>query len=430
MRDVLFEYSMNPTTWVYVSSLMIVGIYFKFYRVFSVRNLDLAGLIAMAPGLRLVARDDEQLVYLGCAWLFVVGGFFLVRLLVDPIMVRRPLLEPNLSAAGLTFTGASLLVFLLANVVTQPPAHDEPQRLEQILAEKEISADRVPGYPPFYRFAGFTNRAFIPPREGEAETVRRAEIELAAARTTAILGHLALVLGLMMVGYRHFDNVQTGVAAAALYLLLPYTAEMTSRVDHVLPAALLVWAVAAYRRPMIAGALVGLAGGAIYYPLFLLPLWCGFYWHRGLFRFLGAVAVVLALMAGPLLMASESSLPQLGQMFGVRNPLEAPLSGFWEHHEPAFRIPVMVAFAALCVSMALWPPQKNLGTLISGSAAIMLATQFWHANYGGIYIAWYLPLLILTIFRPNLEDRVARSAVIERPGWWRRLWASRAKAAA
>jgi len=30
-------------------------------------------------------------------------------------------------------------------------------------------------------------------------------------------------------------------------------------------------------------------------------------------------------------------------------------------------------------------------------------------------MAWYLPLLILTILRPNLEDRIALSAISE--GW-------------
>jgi hypothetical protein len=33
-------------------------------------------------------------------------------------------------------------------------------------------------------------------------------------------------------------------------------------------------------------------------------------------------------------------------------------------------------------------------------------------------MAWFLPLLLLTIFRPNLEDRVAQTAVSE--GWFRR----------
>ena len=76
---------------------------------------------------------------------------------------------------------------------------------------------------------------------------------------------------------------------------------------------------------------------------------------------------------------------------------------------------MLAAFVAICGGLAIWPAQKNLGTLLSCSAAVMLATQFWHAHQGGLYMAWYLPLLILTIFRPNLEDRVALSAV--RPAW-------------
>ena len=79
---------------------------------------------------------------------------------------------------------------------------------------------------------------------------------------------------------------------------------------------------------------------------------------------------------------------------------------------------MLALFVAICLGMTIWPAQKNLGTLLSCSAAVMLATQFWHAHQGGLCMAWYLPLLILTIFRPNLEDRVAISAV--RPGWGRR----------
>jgi hypothetical protein len=43
----------------------------------------------------------------------------------------------------------------------------------------------------------------------------------------------------------------------------------------------------------------------------------------------------------------------------------------------------------------------------------MLGTQFWHPHGGGLYMAWYLPLLLLTVFRPNLEDRVALSVLGE-----------------
>ena len=81
---------------------------------------------------------------------------------------------------------------------------------------------------------------------------------------------------------------------------------------------------------------------------------------------------------------------------------------FWR---PVYRYPLIAAHVGLSLSLVLWPAQKNLGTLIAYSAAMMLGTQFWYAHSGGLALAWYLPLLILTIFRPNLEDRVAVSVV-------------------
>lgn len=420
MREILFEYELNPTTWVYLSSLMIIGIYFKFYRLFSVRNLDLIGLIAFAPGLLLVSHGQDQFGYL---WLFVIGGLFMIRLLADPVMVRRPLLEPNLSASGLTFTGAALLVFLMTNVITNPVTESDlrgAMRLEEIFnrraadPKEEDLLRHGPGYPLFYIFADLSSRAFVPADHTQPEQARQAMLRSATARTTAVFGHLAIVLGLILIGYRHFDNIKTGVAAAALYLLLPYTAQMTSRVDHVIPAALLVWAVESYRRPMVAGVFVGLAAGVIYYPLFLLPLWCSFYWRRGVVRFLLGVSLVLLFLVASLAFTSSdltSFLDQLKQMFGWTNLTLGKTEGFWEYHEAAYRIPVMAAFVGLAACLALWPAQKNLGTLLSCSAAVMLGTQFWHAYQGGIYMAWYLPLLVLTILRPNLEDRMALTTV-------------------
>ena len=174
MSELLLHYEkVNPTTWVYLSSLLIIGLYFKFNRFWSVRNLDIVLLILFAPGLVLVhlgqqeqltARplsekletavtvgnsepgsvavpsptsagnnsspetsvstleqqqevtdrlvNAEHLQRLGFIWLMVIGGLFLLRLLLDPTMVRRPLLESNLSLGGLTFLGLSMFVFL------------------------------------------------------------------------------------------------------------------------------------------------------------------------------------------------------------------------------------------------------------------------------------------------------------------------------
>ena len=52
MSDILFHYyRVNPTTWFYLSSLLSIALFFKFNRVWSIRNLDLALLILLAPGL-------------------------------------------------------------------------------------------------------------------------------------------------------------------------------------------------------------------------------------------------------------------------------------------------------------------------------------------------------------------------------------------
>jgi hypothetical protein len=240
-------------------------------------------------------------------------------------------------------------------------------------------------------------------------------VHVVTARVMAILSQLGIVLGLVFVGMRHFDNLKTGIAAATLYLLLPYTAMWTGSVTHALPGAMLVLAILMYRRPLLAGAMVGLAFGTIYYPIFLLPLWISFYWQRGLIRFLiGAAAMVglLVLVLG--LTASDTSMFMAGlqQMFGLRIPAVDQLSGVWQFWKPVYRYPILAAYVGLCLSMALWPAQKNLGTLISYSAAVMLGTQFWHAHSGGgLALAWYLPLLLLTVFRPNLEDRTAPAVV-------------------
>ena len=421
MQSYLPGYELDTATWAYLSSLLTIGVFFKFHRFWSVRNLDLVALIMMAPGLWWVAQREGPGGYI---WLFMVGGFFLVRLLLDPLMVRRPLLEPNLNASGLTFTGVALLVFLMGNVVTGDLLPLARQPIQFGVAAREGT------YPLLYAIGDLSGEHLATPDDQtDPAEVRRDLARAVLVRAMAIVAHLALVVGIALIGYCHFGNVHTGVAMASLYLLLPYTAEMTPRVDHVVPAAILVWAVAAYRRPGVAGILIGLAAGLIAYPLFLLPLWCSFYWRRGLIRFLVGVVLGLVLLALCLLVILgvlrlfgvgdvDSFGRLLGQTFSWAKPVLAKPDGYWQGHGHAFRIPIIAAFCVLCGSLALWPAQKNLGSLLSCSAAVMLAAQFWHPYRGGLYMAWYLPLLVLTIFRPNLEDRLAVTAVTEAWGPW------------
>ena len=72
------------------------------------------------------------------------------------------------------------------------------------------------------------------------------------------------------------------------------------------------------------------------------------------------------------------------------------------------------------IATIFWPAPKNLAHLLALSAATLIGIQFWYADQGGVYVLWYLPILLLIIFRPNLSDR--QPPVIEaETDWLRRL---------
>jgi hypothetical protein len=588
MNEILFHYEkIAPTTWAYLASLLIIGLFFKFGRFWSVRNLDLLLLILLAPGLLLVSEGQKSLrdaaaalaeetksareaippksaddptqaattpipttdsttlgstpldstaaeataadkktdetetatptqdrrnkkpqsdagadasdtnsspakealrkgttiARIGYIWLLTTGLLLLARCLVDSTMVRRPLLEPNMTTGGLIFSCCSMFVFLMANIVVSRPTADDmvgPASAEQLMSRRATDdiVRHGPGYalvfmlpslptvktssnlsldpnessttrPRQWKYQPAADQPFVDVDAEFLEIAANGQIELqkldgtelsippaqlseedrafvskiqaytTVAKLVAVLSHLAILIGIIAIGYWHFNNVKMGIGAAALYLMLPYTSQMTGYVDHVLPTAMLILGVLTYRRPLLSGVFLGLAIGIIYYPLFLLPLWISFYWQRGLWRFLVGLVFVLAVMVLMLVLVSpdsEAFWQCFKKMFGLMPPQSEGLTGIWRlGWNPVYRYPILAAFVALSGSLAIWPAQKNLGTLISCSAAVMIATQFWHGYGGGLYMAWYLPLFLLTVFRPNLEDRVAASVVGE--GW-------------
>jgi hypothetical protein len=70
----------------------------------------------------------------------------MLRLLMDSMMVRRPLLEPNLNAAGLTFLASALLFFLMSNVITgNPTVADVTPAQSAAEIKAEIKAEEALG---------------------------------------------------------------------------------------------------------------------------------------------------------------------------------------------------------------------------------------------------------------------------------------------
>lgn len=530
----------EPTTWAYISSLLMLALFFKFNRFWSVRNFDLFLLIMLAPGLLMVEggrqwvsnhradQTEQRLKSLselsrdqpgsdqsvsdqptlekkapvqapaiqtpengveettpadsessiaeqksgtvngsaqppssdaedpptdaapndierapetepntighawqrwGYYWLFGIGAIMLTRLLIDPSLARRPLLEPNLAIGGLVFFGCSLMIFLFANIATSNPTQDDLAGAESALkmvkleAAKDSDTDslkrRGPGYTLFNLFPiipTFENGNELRDTDPEDSLGNFGRYEI-AAKSLAIASQIFIVLGLILFCHYVYNDFYIGVGTAAIYLMMPYTAMFTGHVLHCLPAALIVWAIVSFRRPFWSGILVGLATGVSYYPIFLLPLWISFYWERGVGRFIVGVLIAISICVGGLVFTSVDLLDfarQLQAMFGFWEPRMEGLEGIWAlGWSNWWRVPLLVAFVLLSISFVAWPTEKNIGTLVSYTAAIMIAVQFWHGFGGGLYMAWYLPMMLLTIFRPNLVGRVALAELRE-----------------
>jgi hypothetical protein len=397
----------NAATWFYFSLLLAVSLFFQFARAYSLRNLDLLTLFLLVPGLLLiqeghgllkleeVERGNRQLI-VGYAWLLVGSGYWFARSIVDLTLVRRPAVSPNLTAAGLGCMGLALLVGLTAVSVrrTSDPAQQvhvgqRPAPIEQVQDQATAVAWQA--------------------QNGTGRHASPDDVRFWVERGLSMICHAAVVVGLLMIGLRHFQDLTAGLAMATLYLLLPYTAYHIGQLHHVWPTAFLVWAVYLYRRPVAAGWLLGLAAGTSLFPAFLVPLWLGFYVRRGSGRFaaafLSAVIVSVGVTAFVLWLDGRAG-------FGLAAALHIPdwqpwrvphAESLWRGAHWAYRMPIFVLFVGFLAAVAVWPSPKNLSHLIALSTAILAGIQFWHADQGGVYVLWYLPFILLMVFRPSLS---------------------------
>ncbi len=471
----------DPTTWAAAASLLMISIFFKFNRFWSIRNFDLLLIICMAPFLIMVnhgvnlagqhhnhrptttepaattttdalaaglssetysrtsiepsatasietpnaaeqAEPPRIVQRRGFIGLFVVGSIFLIRMLIDPVLVRRPLLNPNLSLGGLIFLGVCLIMLLVANIFSAKPTTDELNMVKstirmakrQAANETESSSLRKRG--PGYQMLFFVAVISVFSDNDQVDDIvieQEANLEryILVLKILAIVSQSLIVLGLILFSVYNFNSFYMGVGISSVYLLLPYTAYYTGHVEHALPAALMLWALVCFRNPKLSGVFLGLATGASYYPLFLLPLWLSFYWDRGVRRF--AVWFGLAIMFCVVGLMFTSMGPadffrQLQKMFGFWQPLMEGLEGVWAlGWDRIWRLPLLIAFVILCTSFTIWPVKKDIGVLIAYTAAIMIGVQFWHGFGGGLFVAWYMPMMLLVFFRTNLAGRTA-----------------------
>ena len=397
-----------PEIWLFVTLLGCLTIFFKFSRFWSVRNLDLLLLFALAPGMMMLIGGGNTRPWIAYLWLFVGTLCWLLRCLIDVGLTRRPLLEPNLNASGLACLSFGILGLLVVETISLP--------VDEGTARNPANSKR--------------DRPTEPPPPGSTDTnapvnqmIRNAPLppSLKANRSEVVLSRmistcalLGIVLGLIVIGWRHFERPVAGLAAATCYVLLPYPRFALDDNGQLVPAALIVASLVWYSRPAVAGALIGLASGWMPACLGLVALWTGFYWKRGAWKFLtvaigiiAACVVVGRFLPDTSLWARALQARSLAEA-GLLPTADAPLSGsFWSGIDPSYRLPILIAYVALVVATSFWPANKNLGELIALSAALLVASQLWYMAAGGTLVILYLPLVILMVFRPNLVGKRA-----------------------
>ncbi len=431
----------TATTWFYFSSLLAVALFFKFSRIWCVRNLDVGMMFLLVPGLLLVlasrpqplaperhpathvaaligcgalpdapalavdvtqftqqagwALDRAGTLWIGYVWLLVGSVYFFCRCLLDLTLAQRPALGPNLQIGGLAWLAGALLICLLAVAYRQVERHINPLPI-----------------PPTATSAGIP---LLHPHDQSifAVAIIWQDWPAWAVAALAFAGNVMVIVFLVLIAWRHFQDLAAGMAAATFYLMLPYTGASVGQLHHVLPMALFLGTLLAFRLPTLSGAILGIATAATYFPLFVLPIWLSFYRERGAGRFLIAFLLTLATcLSGIALMLSAQDKLDESIAWAAESaawqPWKVPTTeGFWMTGVHwAYRIPTFLLFLSFVLGTMFWPTPKNLAHVMALSAAVFISLQWWGADQGGVYILWYVPLLLLLVFRPNLQDRV------------------------
>jgi hypothetical protein len=341
----------------------------------------------------------------------------LVRLVLDESLTRRPKLDQNLNTAGLLFLCIPAFAILMAHVAFRPPPIGTQNMLvtgKALLERRDVpvnpdAPEEAPGSP---ENLPLTPTGALVGAGGHVVgglAARRPEI---SARILVIVAHSLVLAGLLAVSRWHFNSNQLGIAMSCLYLLLPCTAASVHQIGHVLPAACLIWAFASYRNPIVAGILLGLACGTLFFTAFLLPLWAVAYGRQASLRFLVSVLAVAALLIATLLLISSDASSFTNKLivnvnWTVYKLLDSSaLPGEISTGQTVIRIIMAAVFFIMLTAMTALPRQRNLEALLANSTSLIVAAQMWYPDDIGRYVLWYLPLLLLIIFRPRLDRHV------------------------
>jgi hypothetical protein len=251
-----------------------------------------------------------------------------------------------------------------------------------------------------------------------------------ATQLVIAFAHLVGLTALWAIGYQTIGEsgawALVSLYAGSSYLLQSGGTRASlgglSFVSHIVPASATLVAFAVLSRPAMCGALLALAVGLGFYPVFFYPIWVTWQWRRSraAAAWFTAAFCVVGTSIGVWVLAWSQPAPGMsligtivrdtlghhsdpngyglslfglwGQQTGVLGWLGHPTIGTAAWSSPFF------AIFALSLIVAAWLARRaDLARLALLTAGAAIGTNLWKIHATATYITWYYPLLLLGI---------------------------------
>ncbi|MPY86369.1 MAG: hypothetical protein GEU99_00430 [Luteitalea sp.] len=436
-----------------VVALMVA---FDFRRPLSARNVELLALLVVGFLLFDVMRFFEVLrdptYFRVMDWVFTgivaVSLFLLGRALWRMRRPHREAWQPNLPVRALVvLTGLLLTCNLLIGLLRAP---DDAGFYSNLGAQRLRERGRFPygdplltgtpgaTYSPIFYLAHLPFQIMLDPQVVNPDAPDRPDLAaepyylppVLATQLTTVSFHLFGVAALI-VAARKLAGSHVAWGLAALYCGSAYvmgvggSREMIGGItfiSHIAAPSVMLMAFAALARPLVAGALVATGVATLFYPMFFIPAWLGYYWRdrAAAVRFVAGLAVASLAIGVPVLLLSQaadgrsvigtilhdtqghqqdpaaygsSPFGFWGLRGGIRELLREPLVAGQFNTSPMFLIFAAFVGGAFFLARGSSPVQLALVT-----GALAIGAQMWKIHGTGVYVTWYYPFLLLGFF--------------------------------
>jgi hypothetical protein len=406
-----------PYVWIPLCLIFFAGLV-DWRRPWRIAHLDLLALLAFSASHVFFNRGE---IGVSVPLVYPVLAYLLARMLWLGFRGGEGL-RPTAPATWLAIVAVALIAFRLTINVADSGVID-------VGYAGAVGADRIAHGEPIYGEGRFPedNRfgdtygpanyyAYVPfelalPWSGEWD-------ELAASHAAAIAFDLAAVAGLLAFGMRlrpGRPGRELGILLAFAWLAYPYTAfALQANSNDSLVAALLVWSLALFARPVARGALLAAATLAKFAPVALAPLYMagarGLLGERGdherrgpLARLRPALLCAAAFAAVSLLLLAHPAIdPGLATFWErtAQSQLErsSPFS-LWGQVEGIgwLQAAALAVTAGLAVAVAFVPRRRSIAQIAALAAAVVIAVELTAEHWFYLYIPWFLPALLIAL---------------------------------